>query len=270
MARSNHAAPWQATAAYLYVLRLDAASLAWEYLRRNADYRDCWRQHRRCAPDDAARPWGLVQLEDPRLDARLAHPVWDDQMPTLLYIRTVDAGDVIQAGAGLDLWQLSGLKDVVALGAGAAALRVRTPAHGTTLHLRLGPGVLEGRPAQCLVPLDTRLHAQAALLAARAAHFAPRRAGAVRPAPCASAHAARLNQANLRHLRALQALDGVLAGASQRRVAEVLYGRERVCRDWHADSALRGQLRHSLARAFTLMRGGYRGLAGLRPGRSDT
>lgn len=140
MARSNHAAPWQATAAYLYVLRLDAASLAWEYLRRNADYRACWQRHQRCAPDDVARPWGLVQLEDPQLDARLAHPLWDDRMPALLHIRAVDADDVIEAGAGLDLWQIPGPKDVVALPAGAAALCVRASANGATLRLRLGPG----------------------------------------------------------------------------------------------------------------------------------
>lgn len=266
MATTISAAPWQATAAYLYVLRLDAASLAWEYLRRDAAYHACWRRYGRHAPAEATRPWGLVQLEDPRLDARLAHPVWDDRMPALLHIEATDDA----ASAGLDLWQFPGPKDIIMLPAGAAALRVRALSPGATLRLRLAPGVLDGRPAICAVPLDTRLHAQAALLAAHAARFAPRRAGAVQPASCAAAHAARVNQANLRHLRALQALDGALAGASQRRIAEVLYGRERVCRDWHADSALRGQLRHSLARAFALMHGGYRDLAGLRPGRPDT
>ncbi|MFM9870357.1 DUF2285 domain-containing protein [Achromobacter xylosoxidans] len=118
--------------------------------------------------------------------------------------------------------------------------------------------MLAGRPARCVVPLDTRLHDQAALLAAHAAHFAPRRACVVRPAPC-PAITVRVSQAHLRHLRALQALDGVLAGASQRRIAQVLYGGERVRQDWHADSALRGQLRHSLARAFALTHGGLPG-----------
>jgi hypothetical protein len=262
MTSANQAAPWQATAAYLYVLRLDTASLAWEYLRRDAAYCACWRRYGRHAYTDAARPWGLMQLEDPQLDARFAHPLWDDRLPALLHIQVADNA----AGAGLDLWQFPGPKDMIALPAGAAALLVRASVQGEALRLRLGPGVLEGRPALCAVPLDTRLRAQAALLAAHAAHFAPRRSGAVRPASCTPAHAARVAQANLRHLRALQALDGVLAGASQRRIAEVLYGRERVRQDWHADSALRGQLRHSLARAFALMRGGYRDLAGLRPG----
>ncbi|MDH1180081.1 DUF2285 domain-containing protein [Achromobacter mucicolens] len=263
MASSNQAAPWQATAAYLYVLRLDAASLAWEYLRRNAHYCACWHRYGRRAPARTVQPWGLVLLEDPQLDARLAHPVWDDRMPALLHIQATDD----ETGAGLDLWHIPGPKDVIALPAGAAALLVRTPAHGATLRLRLGPGVLEGRPTLCAIPLDTRVHAQAALLATHAAHFAPRRAGVTRPVPCAATQAARVNPANLRHLRALQALDGVRAGASQRHIAEVLYGRERVRQDWHADSALRAHVRHSLARALALMRSGYLGLAGLRPGR---
>ncbi len=33
---------WQATAAYLYTLSLPPPALAWEYLRRNAQYRDDW------------------------------------------------------------------------------------------------------------------------------------------------------------------------------------------------------------------------------------
>ena len=40
--------PWQATAAYLYTLALPPAALAWEYLRRNARYRDDWRARRVC------------------------------------------------------------------------------------------------------------------------------------------------------------------------------------------------------------------------------
>lgn len=266
MTNSNLAASWQATAAYLYVLRLDAADLAWEYLRRDPRYRVCWcRADRRAA--QAAAPWGLARLEDPALDALHAHPIWDVQLPALLHLRA--AGSVRPTGdiadgmptAGLDLWHIPGRKDLAVLPDGIA-LQARDGAR--CLRIRLDAGVLAGRPALCAVPLDVRVHTQAALLAAHAARFAPRRATAARPAP---AIAVRVNQANLRHLRALQALDGVQAGASQRRIAEVLFGRERVRRDWYADSALRAQFRHSLARAFALMRGGYRDLAGLHPGR---
>src|SRR3546814_3879287 len=65
------AEPWYPTAAYLYVLHLDGPALAWEYLRRNPDYRREWVRHRRRS--DAAHAWGLHLLEDPARDARDAH-----------------------------------------------------------------------------------------------------------------------------------------------------------------------------------------------------
>jgi len=65
---------WYPTAAYLYVLHLDAPALAWEYLRRNPDYRRDWlRRQRR---PGAARQWGLRFLENPEQDARDAQPTW--------------------------------------------------------------------------------------------------------------------------------------------------------------------------------------------------
>jgi hypothetical protein len=50
---------WMSTAGYLYVLRLDVTALAWEYLRRNPDYRNCWNRFGRLAPPDQAQTWGL-------------------------------------------------------------------------------------------------------------------------------------------------------------------------------------------------------------------
>jgi len=282
-------APWQATAAYLYLLRLDAASLAWEYLRRDPAYRACWRCYGRQhwpqhghqpgqrpggrALPGAAQPWGLAQLEDPGLDARRAHPVWDDRMPALLHVYA--AGDAAAGQAGLDLWRLPGEKRLAALPDGGYALQVRDDdGAAPCLRARLGAGVLDGQPALCAVPLDARLHAQAAQLAAHAAHFAPRRVAAAGQAHPAyrhvHPHTHPVTQASLHHLHALQALDGAQAGASQRRIAEALYGAERVRACWHADSALRAQVRHSLARGYALMRGGYRQLAGLAPPRADS
>ena len=68
---------WYPTAAYLYVLHLDDLGTAWEYLRRNPDYRLDWlRHHRRPPKPQQAHRWGLRLLEDPALDARDAHPAW--------------------------------------------------------------------------------------------------------------------------------------------------------------------------------------------------
>ncbi|MBN9478576.1 MAG: hypothetical protein ABS43_31555 [Bordetella sp. SCN 67-23] len=277
-APDNDNAPWQATAAYLYLLRLDAASLAWEYLRRSPAYRACWRQYGhaqgRRAPPGAAQPWGLVQLEDPQLDARRAHPVWDDRMPALLHVYAIDGPAGGTTDAGLNLWHIPGEKRLAALPAGGYALQVRDDdGAGHSLRARLGAGVLDGRPALCAVPLDARLRAQTALLAEHAAHFVPRRAAASGQAHPVHRHGHPhvhpVTQASLHHLHALQALDGAQAGASQRHIAEALYGTERVQAQWHADSALRAQVRHSLARGYALMRGGYRQLAGLPPADAD-
>ena len=49
-------APWGVSAAYLYVLDLDDASVAWEYLRRHPDYGADWARRERVV--SFAR-WGL-------------------------------------------------------------------------------------------------------------------------------------------------------------------------------------------------------------------
>jgi hypothetical protein len=62
------------------------------------------------------------------------------------------------------------------------------------------------------------------------------------------------------HMRALQALDGALSGASQREIAVALFGVDSVARNWHADSELRARIRYLIRRARALMNGGYRRL----------
>lgn len=42
MGKSVSAGAWRAGAGYLYTLDLDPSGLAWEYLRRNAQYRTDW------------------------------------------------------------------------------------------------------------------------------------------------------------------------------------------------------------------------------------
>ena len=75
-----------------------------------------------------------------------------------------------------------------------------------------------------------------------------------RPAPAA-----------LLELNTLRALDGTLAGASLRDVAEGLFGVDAVAADWYADSALRARVRRLVHRGDALMRGGYRRTAQLPP-----
>src|SRR3546814_7271716 len=61
-------------------------------------------------------------------------------------------------------------------------------------------------------------------------------------------------------MRALQALDGALAGASQRRIATVLFGEEDVAARWSPDGELRAQVRYLIQRGRAMMEGEYRSL----------
>ena len=109
MVNPHHFAHWYPTAAYLYVLWLDALALAWEYLRRHPDYRLEWlRRHRR---PEAAHRWGLRLLEDPALDARDAHPAWfpDHDAVVQLYPDADPPPDALC----FEFWKLPGHKYLI-------------------------------------------------------------------------------------------------------------------------------------------------------------
>src|SRR5581483_4101196 len=83
--------PCQCLAAYLYVLQLDRAALAWEYLRRNPTYRRCWNEEV-ASGCQAARQWGLLALEDPDLDARHAQPLWTEPSADTVWLSRASEG----------------------------------------------------------------------------------------------------------------------------------------------------------------------------------
>jgi hypothetical protein len=242
---------WYPTAAYLYALHLDGPALAWEYLRRNADYRCDWlrRRHR----PEAAQRWGLRLLEDPDLDARDAHPVWFPDHDAVVQFYA-DA-DPLPDAVVFEFWRIPGRKHLIHDGR-RLVLVTRWP--GCCLRLAFAPGLADGMAyayaiRACATPC-ARYHALGAELDKLAADPVP--AAAVRPRPPPAA---------LLELHTLQALDATLAGASLRQVAEGLFGAETVTDGWHADSGLRSKVRRLVQRGKTLMRSGYRRLAQLEP-----
>lgn len=251
MVNPHHLAHWYPTAAYLFVLWLDALALAWEYLRRNPDYRLDWlRHHRRLqAAQQAAQRWGLRLLEDPALDARDAHPAWLPGSDAVVQLYP-DADPPLDAAA-FAFWHIPGHKHLLHDGKGLALI-ARSP--GRCLRFALAPGLQDGMAV---------VHAYRGGTTAPARGYAPGAAisdAKPRPTPAA-----------LLELHTLQALDATLAGASLREVGEGLFGVDALA-DWYSDGGLRSKVRRLVRRGDALMRSGYRQLAQLSPlekGRSD-
>ncbi|HBO3867298.1 DUF2285 domain-containing protein [Pseudomonas aeruginosa] len=242
---------WYPTAAYLYVLHLDDLALAWEYLRRNPEYQRDWRDRQR--RPEAAQRWGLRLLEDPRLDARDAHPVWFPDPPELIHL--CPDVDPMPDSVAFDFWRLPGSKGLVHDGR-RLLLTTRWP--GCCLRLTVALGLGQGMAYVHAVRACARPCARYCALAAEldrlavAADATPLAAAQCRPSPAA-----------LLELHTLQALDATLAGASLREVAAGLFGPAAVADGWHADGGLRSKVRRLVRRGRILMYGGYRRLAQL-------
>ncbi|HCE6430186.1 TPA: DUF2285 domain-containing protein [Pseudomonas aeruginosa] len=247
----HNAEQWYPTAAYLYVLHLDDLALAWEYLRRNSEYRRDWRDRQR--RPEAAQHWGLRLLEDPRLDARDAHPAWFPDPPELIHL--YPDVDPMPDSVAFDFWRIPGIKGLVHDGR-RLLLTTRWP--GCCLRLTLAPGLEQSMAyvhavRACAKPC-ARFRALAAELdrLAVATDAAPFAAARCRPSPAA-----------LLELHTLQALDATLAGASLREVAQGLFGPDVVTGGWHADGGMRSKVRRLVRRGRELMHDGYRRLAQL-------
>lgn len=151
-----------------------------------------------------------------------------------------------------DLWRVPGRKR---LALGGAGLTLLTEVSVQRLRVSLAEDLSDGAAYTCTVPLGPGLRGQLDAFNAQARVL--------------QGHASRedstrsVTRAALLHLRALQALDGAQAGASQRDIAQALFGLDAVVR-WQADGELRAQVRYLLRRAEAYMGGGYLALAGIR------
>lgn len=240
--------PWQALAAYLYVLGLDDIAMAWEYLRRNPDYQTDWsmRGHR----DPAT--WGLAAFENPAHDARDAEPLWTDDPAPLELVPALARSDAPR----LCLWCRTGARRLFHDG---RTLRARISAGAAWLRFGVSPDLGDGGAYAYRLPAGAGAEpARLAAMATIAALEQPRPSAAVRPA----------RRDALVRMRTLAAIDGAALGASERDIGILLFGCERIGAAWSSDSSLRAQVRYLLQRGRNLVAGGYRDLlapGGLRP-----
>lgn len=264
-ARAND---WHPAAAYLYALTLDGPALAWEYLRRNPRYRAVYSLHARGSADEAAHaaPWGLRLLEDPARDARDAQPAWLPDPDSLPQLHPAAAAPDAPIFA---LWRMPGRKQLAHDGQRLLLTAYRPEG---TLRVAFSPALEHGTAYAHGVAGGARLRERW-----RAAAVTMERldacygSDAARPASHAHAHG-RPDRIALLHMRSLQTLDGLAAGATHREVAQALFGAAMVAERWHDLGELRAQVRRLAGRGRALVEGGYRRLLqieAIRDGRLD-
>jgi hypothetical protein len=241
---------WHCSAAYLYALHLDAGSLAWEYLRRNGAYRRAWERGPRNSTG-GARHWGLAALENPNLDAREAQPLWQADLYPIVRLAPDNSDLSAHAAASepFSLWRIRGRKSLAADG---RCLRLTSRWGQKCLRASLDVALEEASALTFCIPATTDPRFVVAVM--NTYHELVERRPRESPLP------ERPGVTDLLHPRALQALDGRAAGASQREIAAALFGRESVVDSWQPDSALRAQVRYLLRKAQELSLGGYRKL----------
>lgn len=229
-------ADWRATAAYLYVLHLDPAQFAWEYLRRNPSYCRDWRD-----VQDPARRWGLELAEDPTRDSRTASPVWCSPRTGITIV-----ADSNPASARFPFWDIPGNKRLCA-GERGLYLAVRQPRR--TMHLNLHPGYSIDQPFAYLISAGTGCNTRCRAVQELSASYGTSPLCARAPRPSTTA---------LNHMRMLQALDADAVGATHRSIAQILVGADAVEKRWTPDGELRARVRHWVRKARSLRDGDYR------------
>ena len=240
---------WRASAAYLYVLGLDGPLLAWEYLRRNPDYRRDW-DGQRSDPTRCAAQWGLAFLEDPQLDARGTQPVWSNDPDALVHIAAYHANAAPTVDA-FGIWNMPGRKSLLYDG---RQMLLAAFVGARILRMAIASDISDGAPFAYVIRSGVRARARCQAVE----DYLTTLFSTEPRAYCASRQ--RPGRVALLHMRALQALDGRAIGASHREIAAAIFGEDRVAESWHADSELRAQVRHLLRRGAAFMRGDYRNL----------
>ena len=178
--------------------------------------------------------------------------MWTNGAPWLVTLVRNEIGHAPTAldGVGrLSLWRLVGRKSLVEE-RGVTRLIVHSSAKW--VQVRLGRKLRQGDPFAYQIPAVADERAVwAAVTEFRGLMLAGR--GLV-PQP------GRPGRTDVFHIRALQVLDGLAAGATQRQLAKAIFGTVAADRSWQPDGALRAQLRYLVRKSKALMEGDYRSL----------
>jgi hypothetical protein len=191
---------------------------------------------------------GCGFLEDPTLDSRSAHPCWRPDPPAVIRIEPDDRD---ANGTRFSLWTIPGSKRLAHDG---TRLRLCAELSAIPVRLSIASAVQDDAPFAFAIPAATDMRVAWGNASRLTTCLSEPQASSQRRVTLPPTRNALL------HMRALQALDGALAGASHRDIGVALFGVEAINQRWDPDSELRAQVRHLIRRARALMTAGYREL----------
>jgi hypothetical protein len=253
---------WEREDAFDYADDLTLPEWAWEFLRRDPDYRKSWESvgtgfvvtahdHQSTLLDATGtstllNKWGCFYTSDPSFDARSSHVIWHPDLCS----RVLHFTALPFSKGGSDRFDLCDIacRWVLLRGGQVQHLLFRDGCHSLQL-------AVEGGSLLSPVRLVPRSDADPCQLQLQRCFVDFRISSRLLPS-----HFPR-EYLSGRLKRVLRALDGSLAGASHRQIAIMLFGGERVEAEWCATGRpLRDKVRRTIHRGQTLMRGGYRSL----------
>ena len=245
---------------YAHLDRADAADLAWEWLRRDACYRQLVPASLSLGPfgcqlfplatADVQRRWGCLNVASADRSADANQLLWSAAIdPSVLAVAALPAST--PAGTAFDLadW---GDRLTIVRGQLAEHVLLRPGRGQLRFDVRSGT-ILQG-PVRLFV--DATIDDTAAMSAARLTSF--RNALSHDPTDCSPP---RRGRPHVRQVAALRTFDALTDGASIRDVAITLFGEGRVQAEWLDPSeALKSTCRRLIALARRMGSGGYRTL----------
>lgn len=250
---------------YAYIRELEGTGWAWEYLRRNADYRDDFRSSEAVElvivrlpngttlykPQErqaTAESWGLALFADPDKTALAQDLFWLPEVTTLTATCSlIPAGDRATDTLCLDCFKG---RTAVLLNETAEVVTVRAARKSATLNIVNG-SILAGNNAVTFSHHGFKTLSR---------HNECLRILQQLMTETSNTNTTQNGGGN-KHLAYLIALDGHLEGRSYRDIAEVLYGQDRVGTHWTDDTRwMKSKVRRAVERGIALMNGGYRDL----------
>ena len=254
-AGDRHVPDWREAAAYEPLLHADRSLFAWEWLRRDPNYRAVAEQALSARPSTSdaaagAESFGLVAFEPPHLFVPHARPLWRSGVHP--FVVPIAAGE--PSLNALDNFDLQRVPEI-------ARLIVADQAE----HLLLSDGLrvirLDGPPGAFSTGPACLRYAIAGLVSAERRLLALRRFLALCQMGCFSRSLHRREAKAMRWTMMLRAHDALIAGADQRQIAQELFSRSIGLPRWRRrESSVRSRVQRLVGSARRFGAGGYREL----------